>query len=287
MIAGSVDLTGELRPVKKPTGSPSIGRGCRRGCLLCGLALVLFVLVGVAGLGLPYVYWHHLRNAQVFEGPDRVTLFLEVERDMRRPGLFPAAYPYRFPAALLRIDVFPDGRFERTTLRFDLDDYITFNTNNYTVVRLADGFYLLTMVGDVPMPAYRLGLDRIEALSSEDAIRATGQDMLQAGRDQFDLSKMDAVSVARGWRRINQEHVGPYQMLGSGPIDSTRLGVRLRHVPRWLHEGEPESIVAESLSPTERWARTLIELDTRPWKAYKSPTDRTYLRTKYVASPAR
>ena len=224
---------------------------------------------------------------QVFEGPDRVTLFVEIERAMLRPGLFPGAYPYNFAAAFLRIDVFPDGRVERATLRFDRDVDITFNTNLYAVVRLADGFYLVNMFAQPPTPAYRLEADRSEWLSSEDASRAAGHDVLEEGRDLFDLSKVDAVSQSRGWRRLNQEQGGGPYLLISDPIESTRHRVRLRHVGGWLHEDEPDSIVAESLSPTQRWTRTLIEVDTTRWKSYKNPSDRAYLRGRYAASPAK
>ena len=287
MIADPEDLIGESLPAGKPRPA-STRRGCRRGCVLSGFVVLLLLLVGVAGLGLPYTYWHRLGYAQVFEGPDRVVLFVEVERAMNRPGLFPGAYPYNFAAALLRIDVFPDGRVERTTFKSNLGDELTFNTNLYAVVRLADGFYLAKMFGDAQMPTYRLGPDRIEALSSSEALVAKGQDILQASNDPFDLSGVDAVSLRNGWRRLNHEpgH-GPYLLIGPDPLESTRHGLRFRHVPRWLGESEPESIVAESLSPTDRWTRTLIEVDTRHWRAYKSPGDRAYLRAKYTASPAR
>jgi hypothetical protein len=242
----------------------------------------------VAGLGLPYTYWHRLAYVQVFEGPDRVILFVEVAREMDRPGLFPGAYPYHFAAALLRIDVFPDGRVERTNLGFDCDDGLTFNTNLYALARLADGFYLVKMFGEgAPKPAYRMGPDGRLWPASKEVIRATGQDVARAGRDPFDLSGGDAVSLRRGWRRLSQESGhGPYLLI-SGPIDSTRHGVRLRHLPRWLREHEPESIVAESISSADRWTRTLIEVDTRRWKSYKDPSDRAYLRARYAASPAR
>jgi hypothetical protein len=282
------DVVGEAPPVGKP-GPRRAGSGCGRGCLLVGGAVVLFLLVGVVGVGLPYTYWHHLGHVQAFEGPDRVVLFVEVERAMNRPGLFPGAYPYNFAAALWRIDVFPDGRVERTFLRLDVDDDVTLNTNLYAVVRLADGFYLVRMFGEgAPRPAYRLGPEGILWLPPKEAIRPTGEDVLEASQDPFDLSKVDAVSLRRGWRRFNRDRGGgPYLLSGSDPIDSTRHGVRLRHLPQWFHEEEPESLVAESLSPTDRWARTLIEVDTRRWKSYREPGDRAYVLTKYAASPAR
>src|SRR4051812_44690657 len=121
------------------------------------------------GVGLPNTYWHCLGDVQVFAGPDRVVLFVEVERAMRWPGLL-SRPPHDFAAAFLRIDVFPDGRVERTALRSDLDVDITFNTNLYAAVHLADGFYLLENPSYAPRPVYRLGPDRIDRLSPKEEV---------------------------------------------------------------------------------------------------------------------
>ena len=242
----------------------------------------LFLVCGL-GVGLPHTYWHRLGDVQVFEGPDRVVLFVEVERAMRWPGLLPRP-PWNFAAAFLRIDVFPDGRVERTALQSDLEGHITFNTILYAAVRLADGFYLLENPSYAPRPVYRLGPDRIDKLSSEEVIRATGEDVLHASGDIFDLSSVDAISARRGWRRL-PDHWGRDYF--GHPIDSTRHGVRLRHVNVWAREDSPESIVAESLPPDNHWPRTLIEVDRRRWRSYKDPADRAYLQARYVASPAR
>jgi hypothetical protein len=222
----------------------------------------------------------------VLEGPDRVVLFVEVERAMRWPGLL-QSHPHNYAAAFLRIDVFPDGRVERAALRSDLKGHITFNTNLYAAVRLADGFYLLEDPSYAPRPVYRLGQDRIDRLSSDNVVKARGKDIMTASGNLFDLSKVDAISSGRGWRRLNPESCrGPFWHL-SDPIDSTRQGVRLRHVGGEFNEDATESIIAESLSLANRWVRILVEVDTRRWKSYKAPGDRAYLRARYAASPAR
>ena len=175
----------------------------------------------------------------------------------------------------------------RTALPFDLEGHITFNTNLYAVVRLADGFYLLENPSYAPRPVYRLGPNRIDRLSSEEVDRVTGNDVVQASGKYFDLSKVDEISSQRGWRRLNHEPGdGPFLLI-SDHIDSTQLGVRLRHVGHSWDEDSSESIVAESLSPTDRWTRTLIDVDTRRWTSYEDPRDRAYLRARYAASPAR
>ena len=62
--------------------------------------------------------------------------------------------------------------------------------------------------------------------------------------------------------------------------------VRLRHAGGLFYNEGLESIIAESISPTNRWAYTLIEVNTRRWKSYRDPTDRAYLRRRYAAARA-
>ena len=288
MSADPGDLVGESRPVGKP-GPPSNGRGCRRGCLLWGLIALVLLLVGVAGLGLPITYWHYLGCGHVFEGPDRVVVFIEVRRAMQWPG-FLMTPAYNDPVAFFRIDVFPDGKVERTTLQADLGGHITFNTNLYVVVRLADGFYLVENHQYPGRPAYRLGSDRIEPLTTEERARIAGAEVLESNGSPFDLSRGDAISAGRGWRRISRGRSdGPSPLFWqySDPIDSTRHGVRLRYASDSVDQDGLGSIVAEALSPTNRWSRTLIEVDTRRWWSYTGPSNRAYLRARYAASPAR
>ncbi len=237
------------------------------------------------GVGFPNTYWHRIGHVQVFEGPDRVVPFVEVKRAMKWPGLLSRA-PHNYAAAFLRIDVLPDGRVERTVLRSDLEGHITFNTNLYAVVRLPDGFYLLENPAYAPRPTYRLGPDRVEPLSQEDAMNALSGEEILVGGGPSDLSKVDALSARRGWRRLNPEWSGPFLLLPD-PIDSTKHAVRLRHFGGWPNQDGPETIVAESLSSADHWNRTLIEVDTRRWKSLKDPSDRAYLRERYAASPAR
>lgn len=260
--------------------------GCLIACLVSGF--VVFVLLHIFGLGIgqPVTYWHRLGDAQVFEGPDRVVVFIEIERAMQWPG-FMDRPPHNYPAAFLRIDVFPDGRVERSELGSDLEGHITFNTNLYAIVRLADGFYLVENPSYAPKPAYSLTAKQIERLTPEEGARATGNDLLRTSDSMFDLSKLDAISAKRGWRRLNHEPGGGPYLLIADPVDSTRHGVRLRHVGGMFDVDAPESIVAESLSANKQWNQRLIEVDTRRWKARRNPSDRAYLRERYAASPAR
>jgi hypothetical protein len=255
------------------------------GCLLSTFVIVFLLFIFGVGVGLPNTYWHRLGNVQVFEGPDRVVLFVEAQRAMRWPG-FLREGPHNFAAAFLRIDVFPDGRVERTALQSELNGHITFNTYLYVAVRLADGFYLVEDSSSAQGPVYGLRPGQIDRLSPEEIIQARGEDVLRPSANMFTMSELDAVSAKRGWLRLNHEQgSGPYLLSGI-PIESTRHGVRLRHAGGWRDVDAPESIVAESISSTNRWSRTLIEIDTRRWKSYRPPSDFAYLRARYAASPA-
>src|SRR4051794_34461310 len=80
------------------------------GCSLPGLGLTLFVLICCCGLGLPSPSWNYIDHVQVLEGPDRVSLFVEVMQANRAAGLIGCAQgPVpRKTILLIQIDVFPD-----------------------------------------------------------------------------------------------------------------------------------------------------------------------------------
>lgn len=274
-------------PGTPASGGKGRGCGCSLGCLLSGLVAVTLFLIFGAGVRSPNIYWHHLGDVQAFEGPDRIVLFVEVERAMKWPGLI-GRVPHNFAAGFLRIDIFPDGRVERAHLQSDLKGHITLNPSLYAVAHLADGFYLIDEPAFAPKPAYRFGPDRIDPLSSEEAIRAAGEDVLPTRDHFYDFSGLDAISAKRGWQRLQRKSNDWQYPDPVGLITSTRHGVKLWQIGKsWGQHDAPQSIIAESLSPTNRWAHTLLELDTRPWKSHKAPGDRDYLREQYAANPAR
>lgn len=280
-------MADDASPSRSRDISPSKDKipGCSRGCLLSGLAAFAFIFVFGMGLGFPNTYWHHLSDIQAFEGPDRVVLFVEIERAMKWPGLIGRA-PHNLAAGFLRIDIFPDGCTERTHLQSDLKGHITLNANLYAVAHLADGFYLIVDPTFAPKPAYRFGPDRVDPLSSEEAIRAKGEDILPRSDRFLDFSELDTVSAKHGWQRLHREDDWRYPS-PLGLIKSTRHGLKLWQAGKSRNHGTPQSITAESLSPDNRWTRTLLEMKRQPWKSYKGPGDRDYLREQYAANPAR
>ena len=233
-----------------------------RGCLLIALALAVFVVVGVLGLGLPYVYWYTMRDVQIFDGPEELVLFVDVYKAMRYPGLA-QTNPLDKSARLIKITVTPQGAVELSPLQYH-GGYITFNANLFTVLRFSDDFYLvenplstgrrlLRFNGDVIEPAARPDHDEI--------LRSFGT------ADLSDRTKLDKINEENGWRRLNDDNgKGPYLVHGDSII-SKRNRVRLRLETR---EGS-ESLIAESLSETNPWTKTLITIDTRRWRSYKAP----------------
>lgn len=247
-------------PRQKPA---SPGRKVMGYRLMVGLGLLVSLLIFGAGLGLPYTYWLHMSDLQVFEGTEGVTLFIEVERTMRYPGFLQEA-PIRTPVSLYRIDVSGDGMIKRQPLKFS--GRRTFNTNISPILRLQNAFYLVEgpSMGRPYCQLHVLKAERIESLTLEESdtiLRSVG---LRCGSDDF--KEFDEVTQRNGWRRLNRESYG----IGLGymePIVSKRHGVRLRFV----EDGQLQEIVAESLSGTGRWAKSLVSVSTMPWKSYESP----------------
>ncbi len=231
--------------------------------VMVGLGLIVSLLIFGAGLGLPYTYWLHMSDLQVFEGSEGVTLFIGVERTMRYPGFLQEA-PIRKPVTLYRIDVSGDGEVKSQPLMFS--GWKTFNTNISPILRLQNAFYLVEgqSMGRPYCQLHEVKSERIESLTREESdtiLRSVG---LRCGSDDF--QQLDEVTQRNGWRRLNRESYS----IGLGfmePILSKRHGLRLRFV----EDGQLQQIVAESLSGTNRWAKSLVSVSTMPWKSYESP----------------
>ena len=236
MIADPEDLIGESLPAEKP-GRRSTRRGCRRGCLLSGFVVLLLLLVGVAGLGLPYTYWHRLGYAQVFEGPDRVVLFVEVERAMNRPGLFPGAYPSISP---LRCCASTSTPTAASSGRPSNPISVTNSPSTRTCTRWCASRRILSRqdVRRRPDAHLQAGTEPNRSLSSSEALVAKGQAILHATTTRSTCRE----STLSPWAgdTATQSRAWPWAVPADwpGPAESTRHSLRFRHVPRWLPESE-------------------------------------------------
>ena len=252
------------------SGKPSLHdkgkvRSCGLGCLLAGAISFLFLLVFGAGLGLPYTYWLRIAQVQAFEGEDGVVLFVEVERAMRYGGFLQEA-PLNKAMQLLRIDVSRDGRVSQVPLRFH--EGTTFNTNIAPIIRLPDHFYLVQepSMGRPSCQLHRVLGDRIESLTFDESGRILQSIGLRCGetRSIDDFEAFDRISRRNGWQRLNGSS---YSFRFESPVVSHRHKLRLLFV----EEGLSQSIVADSFSGPNHWSKTLVSVDTRRWKSYRSP----------------
>lgn len=251
----------------EPSPTPA-GKGCRPGCLMTAfIAWVVWAVVGT-GAGQRYTYWHRIGNLQVFEGPDSVILFVEVQLATRRPGLIQSPPVVDEPSRLLQIEVAPDGAAKTTVLKSD--DFTTFNMNVAPIIRLADAFYVV----DYPEGSLRKIHDgRVEPLDwaeSQAVLRATGLHDI-GWRDE----SLDRVSERNGWRRLNEWDTSRPD--SSQPIESQVHPMRI-----WCVEDESGAsgmIWAESAAKESPWVATLLTVDTKRWRSYKaSPRTRAHRR---------
>ena len=249
---------------------PPGGRGCRPGCLIVGFiaAMAAGVLVVVMGVGLPCTYWHRVGNLQVFEGPDSVVLFVEVQLATRRPGLIQSPPVVVEPSRLLQIEVAPQRGAAKTTV-LKSDDFTSFNMNIAPIIRLPDAFYVVV---DSP----RCLLERIHEGRAEPHPLAESRAILQSAgvhhigwRDK----SIDRVSERNGWRRLNQWSTSLPDSFQ--PIESKVHPMRI-----WCGEeksGAMGMIWAESTAKEAPWVATLVTVNTKRWRSYEaSPRTRAH-----------
>lgn len=257
-------MVGPERIVGKPSLHSNVKRGsCRRGCLLTGAIFFLLLVFGF-GLGLRNTYWLGISQVQVFDSEDGVTLFVEVDRTMRRGG-FLREVPIRKTMQLLRIDVSGDGKVIQTPLKFD--KRTTFNTNIAPIIRLPNHFYLVEQPsrGRPSCQLHRVLGDRIEPLSFAESGRMIQAIGLRNGGSQTldDFGEFDRISERSGWQRLNQSS---YMFKYDAPIESHRHKLRLLFV----EEDQVQAIVADSFSGPIHWSKSLVRVNTGRWKSYQS-----------------
>jgi hypothetical protein len=251
--------------VGKPPPHARRPPSCGQSCLLSAALLFVLLLVFGNGLGLPYTYWLEISEVQAFDGEDGVVLFVEVRRTMEYGG-FIQAPPIDKTIQLLRVDVSRDGNVSQVPLRFNQD--ITFNTNVAPIIRLPDHFYLVQepSMGRPSCQLHRVLGDRIESLTFDESGRILQSIGLRCGetRSIDDFEAFDRISRRNGWQRLNGSS---YSFRFESPVVSHRHKLRLLFV----EEGLSQSIVADSFSGPNHWSKTLVSVDTRRWKSYRSP----------------
>ena len=235
------------------------------GCLPSVAILVVFVLLFGAGLGLPHTFWLQISDVQAFDGEDGVVMFVEVERTMSYGGALQLP-PINKTMELLRVSVSRAGKVSQVSLKFDQGT--TFNTNIAPVIRLPDHFYLVRQpsMGRPSCQLYRVTTDRIEPLTFEESGRILQSIGLRCGENRMldDFEEFDLVSKRNGWQRLNRSS---YSFEHDAPIVSRRHKLRLLFV----EQGLSQAIVADSFSGPNHWSKSVVNVNTRRWKSYRSP----------------
>ena len=240
------DLIGKPLPESKG-GSTGTARGCPTGCLIAGVPAFVVFLVVVYGIGLPNTYWHRIGPVQIFEGGDVVVVFAEVDLVTLRPGLVRSPPTVWEPVRFYRIDLSRAGLARKERLR--LPEGASFNRNLSRIVGLRDGFHLI-------------GMDRVMKLDGGLVEPIEG---LGIGRDTWDNEVLEKISQENGWRLLNnRHHLGPHRE----PVDSGTMDVRIR-----LARTDPcQLLVAESRDAGNRRVIRLLEVNSKKWKSYRSPS---------------
>lgn len=240
----------------------------RRERVLTGVIvsfLVAIFLVFAVGLGVPSTYWLQVGEMQVFEGPEGVVLFVEVDRTVRLPGFVRSVPVRKKPLQLLRIDVSRTGQVTRNTLRFN--NWTTFNTNIAPIVRLEDDFYLVQepSLGHPDCQLHRVnGKDIVPLSLAESRALLRSVQLICGPLGLGELARLDTVSNANGWWRLN----GASYAFRRDPEGYTSRRHKLRI--RFTEADLTESVVAESLAENNHWITPAVAVITRRWKSYRS-----------------
>lgn len=245
----------------KPPSEGERRRGCRRpGCFMIGLAVAVCFFVFGFGHGLPATYWLRLSEVQIFEGPEGVVLFVEVERLARHSGFIPSR-PMYWPGRLVRIDVSPTGLVRRTVLGHQ--GYVTFNTNVSPAMRINDTFYLVKSpsLGHPNCRLQQIDDGWVRSLSVEESESVLGSVGIACGSwGLWHFENLDRVSEKYGYRRLNGSS---YMIHGEGFV-SPRHRLRIRV----MGLGQSQAIMVESLTTDDPWNKTVERVSTRRWRSY-------------------
>jgi hypothetical protein len=235
----------------------------RSGCVLRAMVLCAALLMGAFGVGLPYRYWYRPKEVQVMDGAGEVAVFVDVYRSWRRYGLLESGHLGR-SATIFKAVVSADGTVNVT--KYTPTNGISINPNIYPLACLHHDRLLV----ENAQPANR----RLIRLGAEGRLELVDLSNYREIQDLF-LSEslicqpvLDELSESSGWIRLRSREVGSAPVILTGEaVESQKNGVRIRV----LEAHGVQSIVAESLTKSKPWRRTLLSVDTSPWVSYRPP----------------
>jgi hypothetical protein len=235
------------------------------------------LLVGVTALWLTLgpqesAVARHVRTEvaylQILEGPDKVWIFIEVERVTDYSDEFFArlmsAHPRR---EMVSQSVFTiDSRGTTTeTIIASKPPGPTFHPRLSDIFRTPDGFYLYSGPAmNHPATLFRWHENHFSPLTDQESAELRKLFPNQSFPDV--LNEVDAISARSGWRRRSDR--GFKLSVHADPYVSARHQIRIR-VDLSDSQGQPRpagfrpsAVVAESAVDVAAWSKTLIKVDT-------------------------
>jgi hypothetical protein len=231
--------------------------------------------------------WSEIGHIQILEGPEKIWAFVEVVRITDYTDeLFlrlMSKHPDKESVSQSVFTIDRMGNLTKTAIAKstgpDLDPDLK------PIFRLSDGFYQYN-AGAMGRPAsvYRWrgdrfsGLDERESKEVKQKLRRVEQaDLLNDG-----LLELEAISEREGWRNLHLHALGAAwdregrrnlprgnahgfaESPDSFVSDKHHIEIRVRasDKPLGLRARRPSSVVASSLSKSNPWSKTLVEVDT-------------------------
>ncbi|WZO97890.1 hypothetical protein EP7_004942 [Isosphaeraceae bacterium EP7] len=235
----------------------------RRGCLGCFVLILAMILVVFIGVGRPETCWNRIKAVQIFEGPESVILFVEVDQVTERPGLVRSPGTVYDQLRLFRFEVTADGKVKQRLLEFEQGESFEL-WNRGPVTRLSDGFYLFKR----SLRLSKIGEDRIERLSEKDSAAIVRGLPAQIQSFNFNSDVFDRVSKANGWTRliVYDQRFKLSAELAVSAVHKMSLKIVLTDPSR--DKNPSQEIRAESLDRSSPWSVRLLRQDNRRWWVY-------------------
>jgi len=231
--------------------------------------------------------WYEIGHIQILEGQEKIWVFVEVVRITKyTDDLFLHLMSKHPDEEIVSQSVFTLDRLGNTTqTAIAKATGPNLDPDLHPIFRLSDGFYQYD-AGSMGRPAsvYRWRGDRFSPLDERESkeVKQRIRRVEQADR-LIDVNlELEAITEREGWQNLHlralraslkregRQHPPPgdAHMPAAFPdsfvSDKHHIGIRVRasDKPLGLRARRPSSVVASSLSKSNPWSKTLVEIDT-------------------------
>lgn len=226
----------EEKPVPTRRGS---------GCLLTGLVLFLVFAFWATGFGLETTSID-LGPIQVFEGPDEIWLFVEIDRRRHILGAFASPTIIRSGVRQIVCVITADGVQSQFTNDAPLG--VPFNGNLSCIYR-SDGFYGFYSSSEEDSHLFKWEKDHFERLKNTETAEKLPQYIFKSRISDY----LDGLSHENGWRIAFEETQTPWDQDIEIPDKKVRLRITTSKDEKYRY------ISAESLAD-RAWKKQMIEV---------------------------